>query len=588
DTLIGLDGRDDLRGGKGHDVLVGDGSVTPALLSLNDGSNNTDRLQAQGAGVLPTGDLTFEMLINAADPGTQEACLFSYASSSAVSNAFTLFNSNQQLRIIVNNTVVDTGVPTSELMNGTANRISVTLDADTDTMQLFVNGAIMWQGVEPAIGAGLATGGILVIGQDQDTLGGGFNPNQATDGAVGDIRVWNSVRSARDIAEAAQTGVPADAIGLSAYWVVGDDGRMDPLVGPDMALIGPGGVTPAGTTGGSDVLRGGQGDDQLFGGDGNDTLDGGADNDTLEGGRGSDRLDGGNGLDVASYADTGVALRVDLNDATQNTGRAASDTLISIEGVIGSQGDDTLFGSDEGNILRGSGGDDRIVARGGDDTLSGGEGADILDGNGGDDWVDFTGEGSVTADLQFNARNLGSAAGDEYRRIEHLMAGDGDDDLRGDGTDNSISGGDGADTLTGRGGADVILGGAGRDTLEGGAGADVLVGGGDTNLLYGGSGADTLRHGVADGGPRGNDDWYGGSGADIFEFDNTTEDDHFAHIWDFGRGSDTIRIIGAEYDDLTIGDVDSQKAYVILEQNTLVFVEGVQAADLTEDKFEFV
>ena len=60
-------------------------------------------------------------------------------------------------------------------------------------------------GVLQASGSGLKTGyviktnGILIIGQEQDSFGGGFDPNQNYIGELTDLNMWNRVLAANDI-----------------------------------------------------------------------------------------------------------------------------------------------------------------------------------------------------------------------------------------------------------------------------------------------------------------------------------------------------------------------------------------------------
>lgn len=122
---------------------------------------------------------------------------------------------------------------------------------------------------------------------------------------------------------------------------------------------------------------------------GNDNLQGQKGNDTLNGGLGADTLNGGEGLDVASYEQANSPVKVDLANFQDNAGEAAGDEYISIEGVIGTNFDDTLTGDNEDNILVGLKGIDRLSGRGGNDTLEGGKGADTLDGGEGIDLVSY-------------------------------------------------------------------------------------------------------------------------------------------------------------------------------------------------------
>lgn len=124
------------------------------------------------------------------------------------------------------------------------------------------------------------------------------------------------------------------------------------------------------------VLDGGAGDDLLLGGDGGNRFVGGA---------GSDRLIGGLGTDTADYSADAGGARIDLAAGTAADGFGGTDTLISIEDLIGTDHADILIGSDKDNMLAGGGGAD---------TLTGGAGADVfvLRGpeDGGDTITDFT------------------------------------------------------------------------------------------------------------------------------------------------------------------------------------------------------
>src|SRR5262249_9835247 len=85
----------------------------------------------------------------------------------------------------------------------------------------------------------------------------------------------------------------------------------------------------------------------------------------------------------------------------------------------------------------------------------------------------FNSASGVKADL-----GLGTATGDGndvLRHIEGLQAGDGNDTLTGDSSDNLLVGGNGNDRLIGAAGDDTLDGGAGDDLLNGGDGTDIAV-----------------------------------------------------------------------------------------------------------------
>ncbi len=224
---------------------------------------------------------------------------------------------------------------------------------------------------------------------------------------------------------------------------------------------------------GNDKLSGGNGRDLLFGQDGNDTLIGGDGNDVLNGGLGADILDGGAGdRDKANYRHSTTGVIVDLSTGVGMGGDAQGDTLIGIEYLAGSMFDDVLTGNDGVNRLIGALGNDVLNGGGGNDILIGGRGADQLNGGDGIDAVDYNwSDEGVTVNLEQNVGLGGDAHGDTFSSIENINGSQMNDTLTGDAGDNRIHGRAGDDKLRGGDGDDTLIGGAGADFIDGGNGA---------------------------------------------------------------------------------------------------------------------
>ncbi len=152
-------------------------------------------------------------------------------------------------------------------------------------------------------------------------------------------------------------------------------------------LYGDGNANTLSGGGGGDRLYAGAGNDLLFGGRGRDILVGSDGDDTLSGGGYRDTLKGGSGFDMSSYADAASGVTAHLGRGEGRAGDAKGDRFYSIEGLIGSEFDDRLFGSGNADEIRGGGGNDLIRAGNRNDRLFGGTGDDRIEGNKGHDKI---------------------------------------------------------------------------------------------------------------------------------------------------------------------------------------------------------
>ena len=397
--------------------------------------------------------------------------------------------------------------------------------------------------------------------------------------------------------------------------------------GSDLVFGGSGGDSVNGGAGddtldgglGNDTLDGGAGADSMVGGDGNDlyyvdhagdavsennpTAAGGTDvvfstvasytlgahvenarilasgaaslsgntlDNLLYAGGGENLLDGAGGTDTVSYlhgvSGSGVSLSLAVTGA-QVTGGSGSDTLVSIENLIGSVFVDTLIGNADANRLEGINGDDSLDGGAGNDTLDGGAGNDRLWGGTGADSL-VGGDGSdqyyidnVADSVTESNANPASGGTDQvfsslaaYTLGDHVENGrilaSGIASLTGNGLDNLLYGASGNNLLDGAGGNDTVsylygvsggvsvslalagaqaTGGSGSDTLvgvenlSGSIHADTLSGDGNANRLEGANGNDTLVGGAGDDtldGGLGADTLIGGDGSDQYHVDH--------------------------------------------------------------------
>ena len=153
--------------------------------------------------------------------------------------------------------------------------------------------------------------------------------------------------------------------------------------GPDV-IAGLGGGDVIGGFRAADRICGGPGADDIDGGGGNDRIAGGAGNDVLSGDTGDDIIRGNRGQDYASFSGgNGVTANLLSGHAVGQ----GSDTLQTIENLLGSSQPDQLTGDDAQNVFFAGGGGDLLQGRDAHDELVGQDGPDHIGGNGGPDFL---------------------------------------------------------------------------------------------------------------------------------------------------------------------------------------------------------
>jgi trimeric autotransporter adhesin len=247
--------------------------------------------------------------------------------------------------------------------------------------------------------------------------------------------------------------------------------------------------------GGNDSLFGGNGRDLLEGGVGDDSLNGGDGDDTLVGGTGRDTYAGGSGVDTVDFGETLDPLAVDLIAGTatsiDNRGVATTETLSSIENVIGGAATDTIIGDEDANVIEGGGGDDTLEGRGGNDIFryrGDDNGFDFIVGGSGTNRIEAAENDtviglaalfeirSISGNGYTNVMVTGSDANDtldftavQLIGISKISLYSGNDIVVLPDSDDLVDGGDGDDIFRIKGtsaGFGTLIGGAGIDRVE--------------------------------------------------------------------------------------------------------------------------
>jgi Ca2+-binding RTX toxin-like protein len=235
------------------------------------------------------------------------------------------------------------------------------------------------------------------------------------------------------------------------------------------------------------IIKGLAGNDLLIGNGGIDTLEGGTGNDSFFGGRGNDIIDGGADIDTVIYdnSDNGVTVNIDETTDYSNTkigtdleptftinkgkaldGFGGTDTLSTLENIIGSKFSDILIGNEFKNTILGLTGDDLIIGNAENDILDGGDGIDT---------VSYRRDPSrVIVNLATQTATDGFAGTDTLLNIENVVGSKFDDEITGDAKVNIVIAGEGKDTVIGGAGDDLLKGESGNDFIDGGTDIDTV------------------------------------------------------------------------------------------------------------------
>ena len=74
--------------------------------------------------------------------------------------------------------------------------------------KFFKDGLVKQEGTSFKKGYRIRRGGTLVLGQDQDSIGGEFDTSQSFQGMLSDVNVWDRVLLATQIKEMSQSCLP--------------------------------------------------------------------------------------------------------------------------------------------------------------------------------------------------------------------------------------------------------------------------------------------------------------------------------------------------------------------------------------------
>ncbi len=231
-------------------------------INLNtDGGNNAYLMSSSGGSVFGgRTSLTLEVSYAMSSNALSENPLVSYAVAGADNEIFLRISPTGALMFTVNNAAVVSSPAFAQLIDGKMHAVAVSWDSTAGDVRFYVDGQLVHTTTGLKAGTTLQGGGTLVLGQDQDSVNGGYNSAQRFSGTLYDVRVWDRAISDEQISLNYQNVPGSTETGLIANWrmsgISGGTTVVDAVGGVNLTLANVavgGGFTASTTTAGLSV-----------------------------------------------------------------------------------------------------------------------------------------------------------------------------------------------------------------------------------------------------------------------------------------------------------------------------------------------
>ena len=199
-------------------------ATTSGGLQINTSGNDAylvadDGARFGGGRTQFTLEASFSITTNA----SVENILYSYAVDGASDNEIQLrVFASGKIAMAINNVSATTTNAYAQLLDGGTHRLSASWNSTGGVVVFYVDGVAVETISGIKSGYTIATGGTLVLAQEQDAELGLFNAGQILSGVIYDMRVFGDVRTATEIATYANSDVFNYEDNLVANWQFND------------------------------------------------------------------------------------------------------------------------------------------------------------------------------------------------------------------------------------------------------------------------------------------------------------------------------------------------------------------------------
>ncbi len=200
------------------DVNEAPTDLTSGINLNTDGGNNAYLIASNGGSIFGGRTaLTMEVVYAMQTNASSESPLVSYAVTGADNEVYIRISPAGAISVAINNTQVSS-TANALLVDGKQHAIAVSWDNTNGDVRFYIDGQLWSTSTGLKVGATVQSGGTLVVGQDQDSIDGGYNAAQRFSGTLYGMRIWNSAISDEQIARNYQQNFATSEPGLVADW----------------------------------------------------------------------------------------------------------------------------------------------------------------------------------------------------------------------------------------------------------------------------------------------------------------------------------------------------------------------------------
>ena len=194
-------------------------STSEGGLSINQDGGNDAYLEADDGGAIFGGltELSLEMQLSLGPAPPSFPHLIDYATGSESNEFNVLMSGSSTVRINIGGTGYSFTGDYSVLRDGNQHSLGITW-SNSGVARLYIDGAFQEELTGVRTGYTIASGGNLILGQDQDSVGGSFATNQTTEATLYEVRLFSDVRSDSEMATSYRSDLPYDEAGMLANW----------------------------------------------------------------------------------------------------------------------------------------------------------------------------------------------------------------------------------------------------------------------------------------------------------------------------------------------------------------------------------